>query len=527
MPKLLRANLDTDETVVRPVMFDIIREIKEYTKLDHQDVAVFYPGTENKTFQPGSSIGKDSLENTLKGAFYNQVAIEIDEQYEHDRILETAVFRPDNLFIFRDDYLETSIRPVYSSMDVSINIRFRAMDKVTAIRWRDEMRATVSMGRMTHLHELTYSYFIPVGYLKILEEIHRLRERVAGYGQSWEKYFKDTVTEKATEVVNLAGKLPQWAIAETQGRVVGYFDFDGAPEQGSREDGGETWTIAVTYKFKYDKPVGCVMFYPLMVHNQLLGPEWRPKHGPYEIQEQQRVYSLSAGAFSKFESGRVVGKLMEQQGVFLPSFDEFIPSRIWGGTLRVITVMIAIDPKNPAHLMNLVTDLKPYALDPDIIGLLKVEAPYMTLPYTSIFNLSLYEGAGLMDDTWLAVDNELNVTAQKPLDYRSVYHIRLSILRDPTTLPPAAVLRLRKHCAAAVKIFDTIDPTLRRKNRLPVCMTGDWLPKVEYHKASDAINAAVITKGNGQNYTQANSAGGSAGMKTVASLLILAGPKGN
>jgi hypothetical protein len=509
MPKFICTTADTDETVVRPVILDVVRHVMKVTGLDEAKTPIFFPGTENATFQPGSSLSTDSLQNRVRSAFTNQVAVEVDEQYEHDRILSTAVFRPDNLFIFRDDHLETSIRPTYSSTEVTINLRFRAQDKTTAIRWRDDLRQRVSMGRMTYLHELTYSYFIPPEMLVILQEIHRMREAVAGFGEDWDTYFKNTASPKVTKQVGLDGNNAIWSMPETQMRVVGYFDFDGAPEQGSREEGGDTWTISVGYKFKYDKPVACVMFYPLMIHNQLMDQKYRPDTLPYQVEHQQRSYSWSAGAFRYFESSYPLVQLAKQDGVFVPNFDEFIPNSVIPETMRVITLLFNLDPANPT-LLNLETDLGGYQFDPDIVTFLKSEAPYMTKPYRSVFNLSLYENKNLMAPDWLAVDGNLNVTSTKPLSYRHYYHLRLSLIEDLSMLDPGAKDRLQNHCSAAVRIMDTLDPTLKDRGLLPVCMPGDWLSNSDLKDSINIINRPVISRGNSQEY----------GMKTVETLFI-------
>jgi hypothetical protein len=500
MPKLMRALRDTDETVVRPVMLDIVRQVLDYTGLKEEEVQIFYPGTENKTFQPGSSISKESIPNQLKAAFYNQAAIEIDEQYDKDRVLSTAVFKPENLFIFRDDFLEVAVKPTYSTMDCSINIRFRAVDKVTAIRWRDELRQRVSMGRLTHLHTVTYNYFFPPEYIYILQEIHRLRENVAGFGTDWDTYFGQSVTPKATQVVNIAGNLPQWTIPESQMRIVGFFDFDGAPEQGSREEGGETWTVTVAYKFKYDKPVGAVMEYPLMFHNQLIGQEYRPEQGPYEVEAQQRAYSWSTKNFAMFETSRPINILMSREGVQFPTFDEFVPPAVWPNTTRVITILLQLDPSQPNALINLAEQIGPYQLDADVLGYMKGEAQYMTTPYASMFSLSLYENHQLLDKTWLSVDSQLNVTAAKPLSFRHYYHLRLAILNDLSLLNPGAKKRARGQCAAMVKLLDTVDPMLKQRGLLPVCLPGNWMPDSNWNDASSAINNPTIATGNSQTY---------------------------
>ena len=510
MPKFICTTADTDETVVRPVITDVVRHVMKLTGLNEKNVPIFYPGTENATFQPGSSLSEGSLPDQLKSAFENQLSVEVDEQYERDRVLSTAVFRPDNLFIFRDDHLETSIRPTYSSSEVTINLRFRALDKTTAQRWRDDIRQRVSMGRMTYLHELTYSYFIPPEMLVVLKEIHRMRENVAGFGDDWDTYFKNTVTPKATVATGLDGKAEVWTIPETQMRVVGYFDFDGAPEQGSREDGGDTWTISVAYKFKYDKPVACVMFYPLMVHNQLMDQKYRPDQLPDEVERHERVYTWSANSFRHFESSYPLDILMKQDGIQIPDFDEFIPNSVLPDTMRIITLLFNLDANNPTAVLNLANDLGGYYFDPDLIAFLKSEAPYLTTPFRSVFNLSLYENKNLLGPGWLSVDGDLNITATKPLSYRHYYHVRLSIVRDLSILDRAAQDRLRNHCSAALKIFDTLAPYLKDYGLLPVCYPGDWLPDDGWYETIGKINRPTTSQGNDQLY----------GMKTVETLFL-------
>ena len=160
MPKIQWPITDTDQTVTRPVAIGIVEEMKQYTDMP-EGVPILFTGPDGKTYQPGSSINKDDLANQVRGQTYNQLTIEVDEQYEHDAYLTTPVEHPEHLFVFRDDYLDTYIKPAYSSMDVTINVRFRAQDKTTAERWRSQMKMKIGRGKLVNLHTVTYSYFIP------------------------------------------------------------------------------------------------------------------------------------------------------------------------------------------------------------------------------------------------------------------------------------------------------------------------------------------------------------------------------
>jgi hypothetical protein len=261
--------------------------------------------------------------------------------------------------------------------------------------------------------------------------------------------------------------------------------------------------------------VGAVMMYPLVIHNQLLDQRFRPKHGPYEVIDQERAYAWSTGALSRFEMGNRVKRYQDDDGVCIPSFDEWYPSQgqIPNPTARIASVLLQIDPKNPPFLMNLESNLDPYQLDPEIVEFMKGEAPYMTVMFNSIFNLSLYENENILDPSYLGVDLSLNVTALKPLSYRHYYHLRLSVLTNPNLLNPAAKKRMRGHCGAAVKLFDMLDPTLKLKNQLPVCLPGDWLPNSGWTSTTDILNNPTIATGNQQGYGV---------MKTVNTFSIIA-----
>jgi hypothetical protein len=513
MPQIQWPISDLDQTVTRPVVVDMIQEMKKFTDIP-DEVPLFYPGPSGKTFQPGSSLEKDGKTNQVRGSFYNQLSIEVDEQYEHDSFLTTPVEHPEHLFVFRDDYLNLYIKPAYSAIDVTINLKFRARDKTTAERWRDQLKMKIGRGHLVNLHDVTYSYFIPPAMLAILQEIHRLRENVAGYGEDWSTYFEKTVTGKFSIVTDQAGKNQAYTISETQMRVQGFWDFDGAPEKGGHEDGGETWTIAAAYKFRYHRPEVCYMKYPLMVHNQLLDQKWRPTGTNYEVEKQERVYQWSTGAFRHFEKNYELDKIAKYEGVFVPDFDEWMPDQVWPFTRRLISIMLQINTANPTYLAKLPDDMDPYTMEPEVLAFMYKEAPYLMTPRNSIFNVALYQGTTLLPTTSATVDAQLNVISTFQPDLRQDYHVRLSVFYDINQLTPDAKRRLQENCGAAIKIFDWIDPTLKLRRKLPACiMPGNWLPKPDLQQVTDDINKGVISKGNQQVYGV---------MKTFATASIIA-----
>lgn len=492
MPKLVLTVPDTIQSVTRPVVFDITRQLFAITGIP-ENTTIFYPGEMDRAAQVGSTIGKQGDVNAMP--FSNKVSVEVEENYEQDRILSSAVYRPENLFIFRDDRIETAIKPVYSSTDVTLSFHYRAIDKAAATRWRDDIKTRISMMRDVRIHELSYSYLIPPEFLVILKELHRMREAVNGYGEDYDTYFKANTTQRASILTTQIGTQGMWAISETQMRVVGMFDFDGAPEQGSKDDEGDTWTISFSYKFKYDKPVACVMFYPLVIHNQLVDQAFRPDK-PIDTPEQHvRSYSLSASNFHTFEKGTsLVGV---PQGTPIPAFDEFIPSSVIPYTLRVITALVTLDEVTPQALMSL-RELGDIEFPAAILDFLVGEVPYLTKARQSIFSIQLYRNVDLMPPDSLKVLPDLSVESTVTLSTRDYHHIRLSLATDFTQLTQAALDRAREHGLALQLILEALDPTLVDKSLIPPLLGTNYITKSDLQKAIDEMTRALRAEGDGQ-----------------------------
>jgi hypothetical protein len=516
VPKFLLPLTDTYESTTRPVISEITKQLFEVTGLPSNTV-IFFPGEIEKAIQPGSTMGSEAVINNMP--FHNRLAVSVEENYEVERLNNTAVMRPENLFIFRDQALETSIKPVYSCTATVINFTYRAVDKVSAQRWRDDIRARVSMERDIRYHDVSYHYILPPELLVILKEIHRMREAVAGYGESFETYLFNHITKRASDLTTLAGTQSAIGISETQCRIVGYFDFEGVPELGNKDDDGDTWTITFSYKFQYDKPLACVMFYPLMVHNQLMGDRFRDLVPLKDYEKINMNRSLSLDCFSVFEKSYHISNV--DQGYAIPAFDEFVPASIPSNTLRVFTALTNIDPIMPNFLLSL-KELGSLGFDPILLAFLAIEAPFMTRLNKSIFSIDLYIGSDLVYPNPLEVAPDLSVYTKIPLSLRSYYHVRLSINADVDLLSKEAWERMRINGLATKKIYKVISPNgvcppfIRGKGLGDgTTNTVNQFTKDDFNKIVDDINKNTIAKGNGQSYR----------MNTVETLFIQTQPR--
>jgi len=493
MPKILLTVPETELSVTRPVVFDITRQLMKDTGISDK-TTISYPGFQEQNAQPNSLIS-DSSESDMF-PFNDRITVEVQESYTADRILSEAAFEPEHLFVFRDDKIMTTIKPVYSMADIVINIKFRAADSTSAKRWRDDMRARIGMMKDERYHTVSYHYLIPPEFIYILNELHRMREAVEGYGDTIDQYLKNHLTTNASILTNLAGKQGQWGVAETQQRIVGYFDFDPTPDEGSKEDEGDTSTTTVAYKFSYEKPIACAMSYPLVIHNQLLSERFRPSEQLPDPAFAITSRTASMMAWEPFEVAMSKGLI---EGIAVPYFDEFIPSSVPAKTKRLVTMMTTLDPVRPNMLLT-PEEWASIGLNPVILAFMKKEAPFMTRRYQSVLQLDLYRNGNIVPQDMMEMNGALQLMATEALSLRDNFHVRFSVVEDLRLLPPAAIDRIRQNGAAAQIILDYLAPWLSGVGLIPEIIIRDIIGRQDLEAAIDTINSGIISNGNGQGY---------------------------
>lgn len=449
---------ESNVTVVRPIMLDIIKQVCEITKIS-PDLMIYYPGETESVAQKGSTLSEqvDERDNT-RLHFNSNITVEVNEEYNEGSIGSTNVTSVGNLPVFMDNNVGVLIRPAYSSTNVSISFRYSSDSKTSAERWRDDIRMRLSMSRDINLHQLTYGYPIPLKFIDILREIYTNREAVDGYGQTFEEYLQIHSSTRMTVASNQSGTVSALTVAEKQIRVQGLFDFEIAPEKSTREGNSSVWVSTFNYNFKYDKPVFCNMTYPVMVHNQLLSYNSIPKDPAYDLDKVNKSFTSGGADLYQFEAATVLGKYYDFTApVRIPVFDEFIPDVIPFGTEPFVTALCAIDPSDRRLLLDL-NDLDTYELDSDVLAFIKaIEWQYLTKPFKSIIHASVYRSMSLANHQDVSINSALEIRTNWDLSLRLNHRVRLSLVKDLTLLDKDALKRLLQYPKAGAKLLKGIN----------------------------------------------------------------------
>lgn len=460
MPNLSQVIAETKQSVTRPIILDIVRQIREITKIP-TSTPILYADDIGKVYQPGSAITEDPSEKTLF-PLNDKITIEVEEEYDSGTVYNMAVAYAEQAAIFNDKQIGVLIKPVYTSVNININFKYKTKSKSLAERWRNDIRTRYAMMRDVNLHQVSYHYVIPLDFIEILKEIHKLRETYGAYGDSFSKYLTDHSTQRLTDITNQAGNLVQQAIAETQMRIVGYFDFESAPEKIENQEDSDGWIGSFTYKFRYEKPVECNIRFPVMIHNQVINEMYRPVKEAYDIDNQVQNFSLSLGAFNYFEAQLQAEKYINfKSTITVPSFDEFIPQTVPSAMSGIFNALCQISINDLRYLLDL-KDLGDIDIDPDILEFIqKVEYPYITRPYKSFLNLSLYRSMALAREDSILLNDQLKVYSTTDLSIRTSHRVRLNVLTDLNYVDKAAIDRLKEFPKAFVKIFSAVAEGLR------------------------------------------------------------------
>jgi hypothetical protein len=493
MPRIVAEIPQTFENIIRPVSLEVARQIAKMLNLP-ADISVLLPGESETTLYPNTELGASTTADPSSFGHDQRMLLEVLEAPVEDRILSTAIHQKENLPFFLDKALGVRMYPVYSGTELSFNITYRANSRTNARKFRNEMLTRTAAMREEILHELNYYYHVPYVFLHLLKHIHTLRERVSGYGHSWDKYVQDHITDAATTITDQIGENQALVIREFQTNPLGTFQFVGTtdPEQKDKESG--TFNITFQYKFVFDQIISAVAEWPLLIHNQLIEEPWRSQ--PWASGElvdpnrRKRRPSSSRYAFDYFTNVYTNPcKVQLMDGVVIPNFDEWRPMFVTPNTSTLLVGMMALDPTTPNILFDLMDDLDGYFIDPSLRQFILNEAPFINIKGASIFDLRLYEGDLPMDDQMLSLSvPDLTVLSNAVMDLRKVYHVRLALVNDLFTLNLAAWERLRAGGPAAIKILNCLQFKLLGKAFEPKLLGGYLISNADLTTIAQRIN---------------------------------------
>jgi hypothetical protein len=488
MPSVVLELPDQYESVTRPVVYDIIDQIKRLTNIPLDTRIVYVGDFAEVNAQVGSTVKQREDDNIFMSQ--GQLTVKVEETYVEDRVINTAVLQAENKLIFYDRALRVRMFPNYTHNELALNITYRTPNQSAAKKFRDDIKIRRSMGRVENLHEVAYSYGIPAAFMPLLQEIYRLRENLGGYGDTLSDWFNSCVSNKATTVTTLIGSQPQVVIGETNIGILGWFDFLVTPDDETKSNDTGAFDISFTYRIRFDKPIAVVAKYPYVIHSQLLCERFRGNGQVYQLNDRLRSPSWSRFLFDQFTT-LYPKDILGIDGVVIPYFDDWAPGHTYPSTSNILQVQIAVDPTDSTNVLSLY-NLGDYHIDPVVMAFLVGEAPYLNKYGLSVVHIELYDGPTPVGDDQITVDDQLNVTTVFSMNVRNTYHLRIAAITDLTILTPQAQSRLRNAGPACLLFLTMLEGRLNGGVKLPKLVSGKAVTPADFNAAAQRINAQKL-----------------------------------
>lgn len=478
MPNLLIPIKQTADPVSRRVYKSVIDRVIEITDMDTTRVEL--RGDLGKAAQPGGEVG--DVGKTNRYLHQGRVIVTARETYRDSEVINAAVRDPDAQPIFEDRSIGIHIKPVYSYTDVELQFLYRAPSKQAALAWRDDIKIRLADNRQQHMHELDYHYPIPTWCAGFLKHVYQLREAVGGYGETLGEYLRGHYTQRATVITALDGDISRslLVIAEKQIGVQGWFDFIEPPEEEKNEE-GPTWNVQFSYRFNYKKPLEVNVQYPLVIHNQLISPDYIVKPYDEDPDKKQTIrgeFKLALDTFD-YEARRPPRKL---GGIMIPDFDEWIPSTVPNHTTTFITWMTVIEPKDLTLFLS-EQDILDTGFHPNILAYMRANVKDLGRKGKCALHFALYRGTDAIADgdlEFTLTEKAFTVRSISVPDIRENYHVRLSFCTNASLYSDDALDYLHENGYTTLIIFQTVINTLDVEYAQKEHLTEDGKLSVPY-----------------------------------------------
>lgn len=461
MPTINMNLPDVTQSVMRPVVVDLVRQIGVITGID-QEVPIVYAGDNGKIAAAGSIRGTEG-DRRARFEGNRRIIISADESYAEDQNVTDIVGRKGNQPIFVDRMIDTWIAPVYATSEVVVNIRFESKSKEEVSRWRDDMNMKYKMLRISPTHDITYTYSLPRECWIILDAIGRARMEKVPTASRFGEWLHGCMTSRMTIIGNENGQHRKFSINETQNQIQGYFNYtaENTPKP-EFDDGMGVWRVSFEYRFTYQRPSGIDFHYPIIVHNTLLPERYTNFEGLVPKKPNPTIARFDQFGWAT-QDMNVRSNMLKIKPQFpyirIPAMDDFLIKGTVPGTGTFMLVLMAMDNEDDKRF-NL-QHLGDTIIDKDVLEFIqKSEYKYIGIPGKSIFHLEVYKNTMPLTAPSVKVHEDLTVELLVKTDLTMTYRVRMSLFTDLERLENAAIERLKCFPKAFVKIFTAINELL-------------------------------------------------------------------
>lgn len=434
MPAVSLTLEEFNRTILYPAYISILSDIVKNINIPYGSMLVFHKDSDLTKTCNAVNVSGLSRENLPVTVSQRRLLINVNENYNEDTILTTAVHRIENYPLFKDNDIDVFIYPIYIRTDVEIEFNFITPSRIEAERIKEDLRIRLSAQRGILHHEIEYDMLIPDVVEEFIADVHKLKSRL--HPQTLEDYFRTYSTKRAHLITDMThSSNARLAVKERQTRIVGFFNFV-VPEKINYDETNNNYTISFTYNLSIDIPKAMVMNYPIVICNQPIDTKYIQHIVDSQVNSREEhknklSYSKSLYALSHFEAHRQLENRIDiRLPINIPAFDEFHVKSIHKGYAIVTSFLVQINEEDKRTLFNL-NEIDPYKIDSNILQYLRtVDRSCITQPYAFPLYLGLYQEGVYKDFNILEITPDLTVRSKIDLSLTKITRVLLSVIID-------------------------------------------------------------------------------------------------
>ncbi|QDB71148.1 virion-associated protein [Serratia phage Moabite] len=490
MPQLALPIPDVYASVTRRVNVSIIRAIMNVTGIK-DDTFIEFAG-ENEAVPTWLTTLDQKVyneNNTAKFPFYQKIKVDYQEEVNDDPILSTAYHYNDLMLAWNDPKRKINVSPFREQVKATLNFTYRTIDKNAAQNWRSMMRRKIMRHFIDETFNAAFYYVMPVQVVAMLAIFHEMKEKIAGDGDTFEDYLKNNAVGDLATMVDNAGRNATYVFREQQLDILGNFEFSAPPIEEKLPD-GNCYDITFTYRFSYDRPIGMIVKYPLVIHNQLIPPGLRKDRGLYSPADQR---GLSSGSTRRYYELFKNFTWSAADPIFniIPFYDDWMPTQVVADTSPIAQFLIRVDQDNPKKVINL-RELGKNKFNEQFLEYIRDQRLMVPRATACAAHISVYENDRPIDQRDIFIDEDLNIFCQYDLDVKSVYHVRVNVFTQLLNLQPFAVRYLQEHPDTLNMIVDALDPFfLKNGGVYPKALNGKFVTMDEYFRVARELRVTA------------------------------------
>lgn len=461
MPTVSTTLPDITQSVFRPVVVDVANQVRTWTKIA-ENAPLWFPNDEGYFHVAGTGLDNKD-DRLMRSESQRRLEIKATETYAEDQQVTDITGQRNNYAVFWDRPLDAWISPTYTTSTITMDFAYFTTSKEETRRWRDDVANRYLQGRYALNHQITYSYNLPMATWNLIYQLYCKRENKAGYGETFQEYFKKCTTNRLEWISNEIGCNMELTVCEKSDRIQGFFSFTNDPDKPEFDQATGNYVIRFQYTFTYQRPSSLDMHYPVIVHQQLLDApyiEFVNKGEEYDDRAAHRSQWL--WSLKPYENMDVMRYLKPRYPfIRIPEVDDYQFNYAFPGTGAYLTVLLQQEREDDRSAFNL-KHLGDVVIDPDILEFLAAgEYEHIGVPGKSIFHFDVFRGKQLLQWPSVSLDKDLNLSLAKDVDLRKEYRVRCALFTNLSMIDRAALDRLMEHPKAFMKVLGAINDVLR------------------------------------------------------------------